>query len=46
MAATGVRCRFWPPPLETCAMLSILVDSSKGGCGKTTIATHLAAYFA
>jgi chromosome partitioning protein len=27
-------------------MLSILVASSKGGCGKTTIATHLAAYFA
>lgn len=27
-------------------MLSILVASSKGGAGKTTIATHLAAYFA
>jgi chromosome partitioning protein len=27
-------------------MLSILVACSKGGCGKTTIATHLAAYFA
>lgn len=27
-------------------MLSILVANSKGGCGKTTIATHLAGYFA
>lgn len=27
-------------------MLTILVASSKGGAGKTTIATHLAAYFA
>jgi chromosome partitioning protein len=27
-------------------MLTILVASSKGGCGKTTISTHLAAYFA
>ncbi len=27
-------------------MLSILVACSKGGCGKTTVATHLAAYFA
>ncbi|MGQ0799560.1 MAG: ParA family protein [Pseudomarimonas sp.] len=27
-------------------MLAILVASSKGGCGKTTVATHLAAYFA
>lgn len=27
-------------------MLSILVASSKGGAGKTTIATHLASYFA
>jgi chromosome partitioning protein len=27
-------------------MLTMLVASSKGGCGKTTIATHLAAYFA
>ncbi len=27
-------------------MLAILVASSKGGCGKTTISTHLAAYFA
>lgn len=27
-------------------MLSILVASSKGGAGKTTISTHLAAYFA
>ena len=27
-------------------MLSILVASSKGGVGKTTVATHLAAYFA
>ena len=27
-------------------MLSILVASSKGGCGKTTLSTHLAAYFA
>jgi chromosome partitioning protein len=27
-------------------MLSILVASAKGGAGKTTIATHLAAYFA
>lgn len=27
-------------------MLSILVASSKGGCGKSTIATHLCAYFA
>lgn len=27
-------------------MLSILVACSKGGCGKTTISTHLAAYFA
>jgi len=27
-------------------MLSILVASSKGGCGKTTLATQLSAYFA
>lgn len=27
-------------------MLKVLVASSKGGCGKSTIATHLAAYFA
>jgi len=27
-------------------MLKVLVASSKGGCGKSTIATHLAAYYA
>jgi chromosome partitioning protein len=27
-------------------MLTTLIASSKGGCGKTTIASHLAAYFA
>src|SRR5215472_7946964 len=27
-------------------MLRVLVASSKGGCGKTTIATNLAAYYA
>lgn len=27
-------------------MLSVLVGNIKGGCGKTTIATHLAAWFA
>ncbi len=27
-------------------MLRILIASSKGGCGKTTLATHLAAYWA
>ena len=27
-------------------MLKVLVASSKGGCGKTTIATNLAAYYA
>ena len=27
-------------------MLKVLIASSKGGCGKTTLATHLAAYWA
>ncbi|MDC8014249.1 ParA family protein [Tahibacter soli] len=27
-------------------MLKVLIASSKGGCGKTTLATHLAAYYA
>jgi len=27
-------------------MISVLVANSKGGCGKTTVATHIAAYFA
>jgi chromosome partitioning protein len=27
-------------------MLKVLVASSKGGCGKSTVATHLAAYYA
>jgi len=27
-------------------MISVLVTNSKGGCGKTTVATHIAAYFA
>src|SRR5689334_462428 len=28
------------------AMLKVLVASSKGGCGKTTVSTNLAAHFA
>ena len=27
-------------------MLKVLIASSKGGCGKTTLATHLAAHYA
>lgn len=34
------------PAARTPAMRSILVINSKGGCGKTTIATNLASYYA
>ncbi|MEQ9607829.1 MAG: division plane positioning ATPase MipZ, partial [Kiloniellaceae bacterium] len=27
-------------------MITVLVANTKGGCGKTTVATHLAAAFA
>src|SRR5688572_31554970 len=36
----GVRCGFHP---EGVRMKTVLVASSKGGVGKTTIATHIAA---
>jgi len=33
-------------PREDASMLKVLIASCKGGCGKTTLATHLAAHYA